>query len=262
MKKLMILAALAAFAGVVVANETNQVKNVRKHRSKEEVQAYLERSRQKRFGGFVRRENSAKGKVVFLNAQKKLPAAAFKHALNEIDKDVHPLFEFKDVPTVKILNPADDIKAAGGAIGVAIVESAEIPAMVIAPENGWAIVNVAALAQGNPDAATLQRRANLELMRAFALVGGAAFLARDQEVVRVDIRQPSDLDIIKFDSYGEDVKMALSMNLPHLGVTPWLVKTYRQACQEGWAPAPTNEFQKAIWNKVHELPKNPLKLEK
>ena len=27
--------------------------------------------------------------------------------------------------------------------------------------------------------------------------------------------------------------------------------TYRQACIEGWAPAPTNDVQKAIWEKVH-----------
>ena len=33
-------------------------------------------------------------------------------------------------------------------------------------------------------------------------------------------------------------------------ITPVPRTTYRRACYEGWAPAPTNEFQKAIWEKV------------
>ena len=36
---------------------------------------------------------------------------------------------------------------------------------------------------------------------------------------------------------------------------------YRQACQEGWAPAPTNAVQRAIWNKVHQIPDSPLVIE-
>ena len=38
------------------------------------------------------------------------------------------------------------------------------------------------------------------------------------------------------------------------------VSTYKKACEEGWAPNPTNEFQKAIWDKVHELPTEPIKI--
>ena len=37
--------------------------------------------------------------------------------------------------------------------------------------------------------------------------------------------------------------------------------TYKEACEEGWAPAPTNEIQKAIWDKVRATPKNPMKIE-
>jgi len=35
----------------------------------------------------------------------------------------------------------------------------------------------------------------------------------------------------------------------------------REACQEGWAPAPTNDIQKAIWNEVRQLPAKPIKIE-
>ena len=33
------------------------------------------------------------------------------------------------------------------------------------------------------------------------------------------------------------------------GITPIYRTTYRQACIEGWAPAPTNDFQKAIFER-------------
>lgn len=37
--------------------------------------------------------------------------------------------------------------------------------------------------------------------------------------------------------------------------------TYERACQEGWAPAPTNDLQKAIWERVRALPDKPIKIE-
>ena len=39
------------------------------------------------------------------------------------------------------------------------------------------------------------------------------------------------------------------------------MSTYKKACQEGWVSAPTNDIQKAIWDKVHAAPKNPMKIE-
>ena len=37
--------------------------------------------------------------------------------------------------------------------------------------------------------------------------------------------------------------------------------THKKACQEGWAPAPTNDVQKAIWEKVHAIPDKPMTIE-
>ena len=33
------------------------------------------------------------------------------------------------------------------------------------------------------------------------------------------------------------------------------------ACREGWASAPTNDVQKAIWDKVRAIPDKPLTIE-
>ena len=40
------------------------------------------------------------------------------------------------------------------------------------------------------------------------------------------------------------------MNAADLGIPKITLKPYKIACEEGWAPAPTNDIQKAIWEKV------------
>ena len=97
-------------------------------------------------------------------------------------------------------------------------------------------------------------------MRGFALAGGCAFMSRSQIVLRDDIRSPRDLDLIQEDSYGVEAIMTLEKTLPYYGVMPWKVATYKKACREGWAPAPTNEYQQAIWDKVHAIPTDPIKI--
>ena len=44
--------------------------------------------------------------------------------------------------------------------------------------------------------------------------------------------------------------MVISHALPQMGIPQIRRVSYKNACEEGWAPAPTNEFQKAIWEKV------------
>ena len=141
------------------------------------------------------------------------------------------------------------------------VDSDTLPALLLAPEEGWAVVNVAALSKGNPSADVLASRVRKELLRGFALAGGCTFMSRSQIVLRGDIRSPRDLDSIQEDSYGVEAIMTLEKTLPYYGVMPWKQSTYTKACKEGWAPAPTNEFQKAIWDKVHEPPATPMKIE-
>ena len=45
-----------------------------------------------------------------------------------------------------------------------------------------------------------------------------------------------------------------------LGIIPCRRLIYEDACREGWAPAPTNDYQKAIWESVKaEQSKDPEK---
>lgn len=249
---------VAAVAGLCVFAETN---TNAKAEDRPRGLAAKEWSMQKRFGGRIRQPGSAKGKVVVLNAQQRVAAKDFTAAIAEIEKRVHPVIEVKQSGLKELDAVAEAVKAAGGNIGIAILDRPGLPALVTAPEEGWAVINVAKLADGNPAADVLASRVRKEILRAFGLVGGAAFMCLDPLVMSPEVRVPSDLDlVVRCENYGIDVCRAFERNLPHTGITPWRITTYARACQEGWAPAPTNDFQKAIWDKARALPTNPLKI--
>ena len=75
------------------------------------------------------------------------------------------------------------------------------------------------------------------------------------------VTAPGDLDGVTDEMPSTEALARMPDYLKGLGVTPLGRVPYRQACEEGWAPVPTNEFQRAIWNKVHQIPDRPLAIE-
>ena len=69
------------------------------------------------------------------------------------------------------------------------------------------------------------------------------------------------LDNIDSEAVSPEPAPKIAKHLTKLGILPFKRVTYRQACQEGWAPPPQNEFQKSIWQKVHSIPDNPITIE-
>lgn len=260
MNKLIVCVALTLLAATSFSEVAEAKKDSRPKLTSEQ---YRERTRQvrlRRHGGVIRKQGSAHGKVVILNAQKRVSDADIRPAVEEIDRSVHPIIELSVVSQVSAANPNPAIKAAGGNLGVAVVDEEAVPALMVAPEEGWAVVNVKPLAQNALNDAQVASRVRKEIMRGFAFIGGAAFMTRDPVVFRGDVRSAKDLDLIKEESYGVDALAALEKNLPMTGVVPWKQATYKKACKEGWAPAPTNEYERAIWEKVNAIPSNPIKI--
>lgn len=257
--KELVAVSLVFLSAAVLADATNAVDTAAARAARAERRktrgSYVDRV----LGGYVSKPNSAKGKVVILNAQKIVPRKDFEGALAEIRKSVHPEMSLVDVATVKLANPKDDIAKAGGNVGVVLADSPDLPMLVTAPEAGWAIVNVAALRDGK--AGGLAHRVRVELLRGFALASGCAFMSRDPVVLRSNVLISEDLDLLDAEEYGMMARLQMERELPTHGVTPWKTMAYRKACEEGWAPQPTNDFQKAIWKRTHQLPSAPMKIE-
>ena len=150
---------------------------------------------------------------------------------------------------------------ADGRCGAAVVLFAnpDAPRLLVAPEECWSAVNVAKLAEDNPGAEKLARRLKQEFWRATCMVLGA-YVSMQQPCLLTQVSGNADLDrnvcVIPSIEVLPKTKSAAKAR----GIVPGRRAVYLKACEEGWAPAPTNDVQKAIWDKVHAMPTEPIKI--
>jgi len=234
--------------------------------TREEFHEKMGRVRMKRTGGVVREAGSAKGLFVVVDAQKRVPRKEIEPVCATLDQWIRVQSKMVDADGAELPNFSPKaylqaIKAAGGTLGVVLVDADGLPGLLTAPEDGWSAVNVAALASDKPDATTLASRVRKETLRAFAFVCGGAYMTKADFVMR-DVTNPSDLDALPAEQFGLEIVAHVMQSAPRYGLVPWHQSTYKRACEEGWAPAPTNEFQKAIWERVkadkERGPTNPI----
>ena len=132
--------------------------------------------------------------------------------------------------------------------------------VLAAPEDGWAKLAVGRLVADKPDDALRQKRLRLELLRAGAMSVGLG-VSMFQPCLMARVSSLSDIDAIRMGRFCPEAENNFDESAKRLGLGRAIVKGYYTACQEGWAPAPTNDVQKAIWDKVHEVPAKPMKIE-
>ena len=144
-----------------------------------------------------------------------------------------------------------------GNFTVFIVEDEQAPSLLVASEDKWAMVNIAKLKDSRKQFFAM--RVKKMSVRAFALLCGGAS-SNYQGGLSGPVASMNDLDKIMDYRLQVDVQDRLIKYLRAFDITPQITTTYLAACTHGVAPAPTNQYQKAIWDKVHELPTEPLKI--
>ena len=133
------------------------------------------------------------------------------------------------------------------------------PALAVYPEERIGLVNADRL-KGGEDPAAPEVRVAKEVWRAMGFISGVGFSQYEN-----DMMQPyytlKELDG-NIHAYIQPMNMAkMGKFWKRFGVKKEARVPYLVACQEGWAPQPTNDVQKAIWNEVHAVPKTPMKIE-
>lgn len=209
-----------------------------------------------RAGGLVRDIKDQKGRILVANAQIAVPAEALSSSVNRISGLFKISFEIEKCdPALKLNSRSAKEKNANAVIYM--VDDASLPGFLVAPEERWAQVNVAPLRDGD-----VNERAKKQLVRAFCYLCGAASSQYPGTLLDA-IESPRQLDGAP-NAIPSDVLMRFPGYLSSLGITPYTEMTYRKACKLGLAPMPTNDFQKAIWQKIHSEkergPTNPIKI--
>lgn len=203
-------------------------------------------------GGLVVKPYKGKYVVIVNNQDRVSPDKFFAP-----DGGIEGLFNYP----VIVIGKNESMPKAG--IVVTVSDNSSAPSLLIAPEVPWAGVNVAALATDKPKQDVLESRLQKEIFRAFLFSCGVAN-SEIQPCLMRPILHAKDLDKSPLTQPGPSAIAPVMETASRLGIFEKTICTYREACQLGWAPSPTNEVQRAIWEKVkaekNEKPANPIKI--
>ena len=241
--------AAVAIAADPVTNVVNITKLSREERAK------LKDVFNRYEGGRIGKPGSKRGKIVYVNAQRRAKTEWMREQIEEINGKLHYDIDIIDgefsFPSPKL----------SGEANLFIIDDAAFPSLLAAPENRWVVVNVAGLASGEGEKPQFfEARVKKELTRGFCLLAGAQDSGFKMSLMGCKTK-PDELDTHVDSRLPVDVIRRFGPYLEGYGIMPEKVVTYRKACEEGWAPAPTSDVQKAIWDDTHSLPATPMKIE-
>lgn len=202
-------------------------------------------------GGFVPRPVGGPVLLV-VNTQSKFASAAVEQGIQEIARVIQAPYRLESGDAKQAPFEAARAAMAAGpdkvAFAVVVVDSPDLPLTLVAPEACWAILNVAGLEGSKPVSnEVLEARFKRQLWRTATWVMGGgtspvksamspAFSADELD----GIGQATAPDLL-----NRVLDVAKRRGMRQQGMT-----TYRKACEEGWAPAPANPIQQAVWDEV------------
>lgn len=209
-------------------------------------------------GGLV--EQVAEGNAVLIaNAKTDIPMEWLAETALSIRQLVHIKVEAKMTDSTKAQKPTKEFP-----VTISIINDPTSDATIlIAPEQSWATVNIAQLSKGNPAPDIYRQRIHKEVWRTTAMAMGAAN-SMTQPCLMRQINTLRELDRTRnMLPSPQAVNNMLEVAYKH-NIAKARRVTYKRACEEGWAPAPTNDVQKAIWEKVRSEkergPTNPIEI--
>ena len=213
----------------------------------EQQEAYRAKQKAERiaYAGGIVRKTEGKGRVVYANLQQTVDTKDIEKTMNVLGKYLRVRIDTldakaEDMADVNKYLLGNDTKAV-----VFVVDNATDPAILVAPEDKWAKVNIGRFKDKN-----VKSRTQMELLRAFCYLCGGIGSEYNNPLTGF-IGNPAQLDDSPVAELPIDVVNRFTPYLKQLGVIPYIESTYRKACREGWAPAPTNDVQKAIWEDVN-----------
>jgi len=192
-------------------------------------------------------KGSRKGLISIVNNQKRLPEAELVKVCDYLKTTLN-------------CNVAIG-KTAETGVTVEVVDDLSKPTLAAFPEDFMATVNIAKLSDGLKGGAVekfFAPRCRKEILRGFCFACGCGGTQFPNNIL--SIKKISDFDLVGEFIPGDTVA-TLYPRLATVGVTPTAYVTYAKACREGWAPPPKNPKQQKIWDRVHSIPKTPMKIE-
>ena len=203
-----------------------------------------------RTGGLVYPPSDAKH-VLVLDAREKPDSVLSNHIFAaELRMNLACLRKTVTIgPDVDPLKYAREAKTGSAGAVILLCESDGIPALSTFPEEAVSVVNIKPLRSKN------EKEYSIRLIREFWRALGFALGGYGSPTTLGTALQPafsvSDLDAIKGMTLNPPQMGSVTMSRAKLKIYGKRPVPYARACREGWAPAPTNDVQKAIFNKMN-----------
>ena len=140
-----------------------------------------------------------------------------------------------------------------------IVDDATLPFRIFSDEGNWAILNVAFLKEDKPDTGKFEVRFEKMVWRALARALQVGSVTHMPSVLQ-PFRTLAELDGNAMMRPSPEGFNAFIFNARNYGIGTITISSYRDACHKGWAPPPANDVQKKIWDEIHALPTEPMKI--
>ena len=254
MKKLLITTLVATLATITFAQSAAGLPGVKRRKDPE---AFRQKVKEKT-GGSVRKADSGKGWIKFVNAQKIVEESALKLPVQQLGAVTRFNVALVAGKAATMDEVPAAVKAADAQLGIVLLESDTLPTSLVAPDCGWAIINVKALAKDGKDADTVANRARKEMYRMFGYLCGSAYTL-DPNCVMQPVNKLADLDNAG-NLLSPQAFPRVTQYLKAQGIDPYIIKSYRDALKEGWAPKPADKYQQKLWDDFHAEPTGGLKI--
>jgi hypothetical protein len=210
-------------------------------------------------GGRIRQPGSGKGFFAIVNCQTNVSEKEFQELAKGIS--FNERIDVRVMPGKKVdgVDYSQSLSSIGAGLAAFVINDPSMKSrLLLAPEDGWGVVNVAALALDKPAEMVLKKRARIETMRAFALLMGGVG-SQYQGNMLDPIRSSRDLEMY-LEELPVDVTGKFGKYAEKFGIKPYRDTYYRTAVEEGWAPKPANKYQQAAWDRVHKMPTDPIRI--
>lgn len=129
-----------------------------------------------------------------------------------------------------------------------VCEGGDAPMVSAVPDEAFGTINITALAKDSPAAALLEKRMEKQFWRAFSLALGVGYSPIQPDLLS-RVRSVAELDALS-ERPGPQSYNQMMVEAENVGIQLIRYASYRRACEEGWAPAPTNDAQRVVWEKV------------
>ena len=203
----------------------------------------------KKTGGLVTPPADA-AKLIYLDARSDR-TVAFTNNMKAASRLIDFGYLAKDIVLKEGACPLEiargERKNGAGAV-IFFLEHDTLPVLSVYPEEAITVLNVKPLR--DKDETVYRRRLNKEFWRCVSFTLGGYGGATQGVTVLSPIYSMKHLDDLRTLSLSPAQVNAISAGKTRLGLFGGNPAPYSRACREGWAPAPTNEYQKAIWEKV------------